>query len=76
MVWREAHGVGVRADVGDAHRLGVGDQRAEHPAALGQRADGRHDVRVHATVDELHERAVGAEDAERRVAGAPSWMSE
>ncbi len=60
---------GVLADIGQAQRLGVFDQRPEYPAAARQRADGAVGRLVDSNGQELLKlRAVLVEDADRGVA--------
>lgn len=67
---READGPRVAAEVGEAQRLRVVDQRAEHAAPGRERADQRARLLVHAVRDEAADATVGPEHAERAVAGA------
>ena len=54
-----------------AQRLGVEDQEAEDPLALGKMADALDDLVVHADVDEFRQPpARGIQDPQRPVAGA------
>ena len=60
---------GVRADVGEAFRLALGEQHAEHPVLAGQRADGPPFGVADPVHHELGERVALVGHAERRVAG-------
>ncbi len=68
---REAIGVRVRADIGQAQRLRVGDELPEHAAAGRQRADPRPGLLVDARRHEAHQGGPGlGEHPDRRIAGA------
>ena len=70
MVHRAPDRARVGAHDGQADRLRVGDQRTQETEPLRRRPDGGHGLDVHADVDELVERAVGAQHADRAVLGA------
>ena len=67
MVHRAPDGARVGAHHGQADRLRVGDERTQETEPFRRRADGGHGLDVHADVDELVERAVGAQHADRAV---------
>ena len=70
MVGGKAEAVRVLAQVGQAQRLGVDDERTEDPVPLGQVADERVRLVVDPYGDELREPRAGVvEHAQRAVAG-------
>jgi hypothetical protein len=69
MARREPVAARVLADIGQAQRLGVFDQRAEHPPAARQLADRAAGLRVDPHDQELLKlRALVVEDPDRGVA--------
>ena len=70
VVRREAVRPGVLGDVRHAQRARIFDQQAEHAAAVRQVTDLGVQLRVDAVRDELGEQLIGADHAERAVAGA------
>ena len=70
MIGRKPGAVGVLSQVGEAQGLGVGDQRTEQAASLGERADRLAGGIVDADGDEVGNLAsVLVEHAERAVLG-------
>ena len=69
VVRREADGRRVLAQVGDAQRIGLGDQLAEDALALRQVAHPGAQLVVDADVDERRQTAASPEHAERPVPG-------